>query len=996
MAGFPVFVRSYYSLLDGVLSPYELCRAAVDHGYGSVCLLDTNGFYGLPSFLDAARTTGIRPIVGTRLQHPYTPRITFVCIDRSGFSRANRIITAINLDNTRRFDPQRYERYTSVYRTDHSTGSDEHGGYDFISDLLESGWEGLAILSDDVELLQLLGGKSRNRLFAELRYPRRFEGTVEAARRIGVPTVATTDVSCRDDDDKRTLSIVQRIGAGTGAGEASFVDKIIGAKRVLRFFARAHEATANAAMLSVVADAGRLLPSGYIMPRMNRCSDEEAYRRLVSLCREGAQKRYGSMRRDVKDRLEYELGVIRRKGFASYFLIVEDIVRRWTRTCGRGSAASSIVSYLLGITHVDPLQHDLFFDRFLNDSRSEPPDIDLDFPWDERHEALAYVFNRYPGRTAMVADHVTFGRRSCISEPARVLGVGREEIRRLVDLRIDGRTDRLPPGLAAIADRLSGIPRHIGTHPGGVVLTPDTIAEHVHLQLSPRGIPITAWEKDGVEKAGLVKIDLLGNRSLGVLRDTICLVNRRRGLHLEWSKLDPRNDRAVKALFARGETLGIFYTESPATRQLLKRTGSGDYEHLVTVTSIIRPAASSCIAEYVRRLSGGSYRPLHPIVDRLLDNTFGIMVYQEDVTRVAGAVAGFSASEGDLLRRVLSKKDPYGKLSELHARFLAGGRAKGIGVEALTEIWSMIESFQGYSFCKSHSASYALVAFKLAWFRVYYPLEFMAALIGNRGGYYDQQVYINAARRAGIEVLPPDVNRSDSKIRIEGESLRLGLLRIRALPVRCIRRITAEREKRPFDGYCDFLSRVEPTMSEIRPLIRSGALDSVSQGICRPAMFWLFARAPDSNELFPESLVPAQIQPYQRRTRFADEVRMLGLHLSVHPLDRYRDAVREIIKKRFAGLPVADSASFIRRPNSRVCAAGYLVALKEAPTARGTLMSFACFEDQKGLLDAVFSPKIYGPLKSALFSGSVFVVSGWVRVKGDAAQLVATDVVKIG
>ena len=325
---------------------------------------------------------------------------------------------------------------------------------------------------------------------------------------------------------------------------------------------------------------------------------------LLRLCEQGADRRYGGMSHDIRARLDYELAIIRDKGFASYFLVVRDIVQQCPRTCGRGSAASSIVSYLLGITHVDPLRYNLFFERFLNKGRKDPPDIDVDFPWDERERILKYVFAKYEGRAAMVANHVTFGPRSAIRDPAKALGLSEEATAELVRAFRHGRFDDIPSYIREAASRIRGFPRNLGTHCGGVVITPGPITDYTHVQTSPLGYPLLAWEKDATEEAGLVKIDLLGNRSLAVLRDALELVERNHGVRLEWESFDPLADTATADLIASGQTLGVFYVESPATRQLLTKMRKGDYENLVIASSIIRPAANHYIQTFVKRLHG--------------------------------------------------------------------------------------------------------------------------------------------------------------------------------------------------------------------------------------------------------------------------------------------------------------------------------------------------------------------------------------------------------
>ncbi|MBI5366998.1 MAG: DNA polymerase III subunit alpha, partial [Planctomycetes bacterium] len=494
----------------------------------------------------------------------------------------------------------------------------------------------------------------------------------------------------------------------------------------------------------------------------------------------GARRRYREITPAVRARIEYELALIREKGFASYFLVVRDIVRRSERTCGRGSAAASIVAYVLGITHVDPIAHNLYFERFLNPGRVDPPDIDVDFPWDERDAVLEYLFRTYgPAHTAMIANHVTFQPRAAIREVAKVYGLPEGEIADLTE-RIPwfydapGLRDMLRdhphfrdvalrppwPEILALAERLVGFPRLLSVHCGGVVITPDPITNHAPLEPAAKGLPIVQWEKDAAEELGLVKIDLLGNRSLAVIRDALAAVRAHHGVDVRYDEWDPLEDPATQALLAAGRTMGVFYVESPAMRRLQQKTGRGDFGHLVIASSIIRPAANAFIREYVRRLRGEPYASLHPILDTVLAETYGIMSYQEDVSKIAMAMGGFTAAEADGLRKLLSKKDRVHKLAEYRRRFADGARIRGIAADVIDKVWEMIESFAGYSFCKPHSASYALVSFKSAWLKAHFPAEFMAAVISNQGGYYSTFAYLSEARRMGIALLGPDVNAS--------------------------------------------------------------------------------------------------------------------------------------------------------------------------------------------------------------------------------------------
>lgn len=601
-----------------------------------------------------------------------------------------------------------------------------------------------------------------------------------------------------------------------------------------------------------------------IFPAFRALSDHEAFTLLREKTYAGAARRYGGLSPAVIQRIEHELAVIREKGYAHYFLVVEEIVRQAPRTCGRGSAAASIVSYCLGITHIEPLRHHLFFERFLNTGRHDPPDIDIDFPWDERDRILDFVFARYGAqRAAMVANQNTLGAQAAFREVAKVYGMPPSEIGRMArriavaQVRAPGAggaagAPALPepwPEILRLAGRLHGHFRHLSLHCGGVVIVPDELRRYVPVEVAAKGVPVIQWEKDQCEEAGLVKIDLLGNRSLSVIRDALAAIARNTGRRIEYASWDPLPDPETRDLIRRGETIGCFYIESPATRLLLtklwrgmppaRRAAADVFEYLVIVSSLVRPAANRFIREFVRRAHGGAYRPLHPLVEEVLAETHGIMVYQEDVTKVAMALAGFSVEDADQLRKVLSKKHKQRQLLDYRAQFYRGAAARGVALQTVEAVWAMIMSFAGYSFCKPHSASYAQVSFKSAWLRAHYPAEFMAAVISNQGGFYSTFAYLSEARRMGLTVLPPDINASEWHYTGAGTTIRVGLMQIARLSRPLAERIVAERAARgPFRSWQDLLARVRPEPEQARLLIRAGCLDSIAGEVTRPGLLW--------------------------------------------------------------------------------------------------------------------------------------------------------------
>jgi len=609
----------------------------------------------------------------------------------------------------------------------------------------------------------------------------------------------------------------------------------------------------------------------------------------------------------------------------------------------------------------------------------------------------------------MVANHCCLSARSSLRESALALGMNEEDIRDSARALRLGKLDSLPADLTRLERMVRGMPRCIGTHCGGVVITPGPITDYSHVQASPAGIPLLAWEKDGTERAGLVKIDLLGNRSLAVLRDCIAQVNTEGAAPLEWDFRGADEDPAARALVESGRSMGVFYIESPATRQLLQKMGSVDYGRLVVASSIIRPAANKWINEYVRRLKGGSWRRLPATVEETLAETYGIMVYQEDVSRVAMAAAGFDAVLADGLRKALTKKRKGLVLEDFRERFLSGCAERGVDGRDSAELWDMMLSFDGYSFCKSHSASYALVSYRLAWMKAHHPAIFMAAVINNGGGFYGTQAYLGEARRLGIGLLPPHVNTSEAGYRVEGgaggaAALRVGLSQLSGLSRPSIERILASRaEKGSFRSLEDFDARVGPTLPELRALVRSGCLDGLpgrpgGESLCRPQALWALHRArvragraggrgrgrgraagPSVPELIEDEWAPpGWVADYSRSARLADEARLLGLVLELPPAALF--SARAALVARREGLPEpALSGCLPYLVGQRVSMAGQVVAAKEVLSASGESMAFYTFEDEEGLFETALFPQAYARAMPTLEANTAVLVAGTAR-----------------
>jgi DNA polymerase III alpha subunit len=685
--------------------------------------------------------------------------------------------------------------------------------------------------------------------------------------------------------------------------------------------------------------------------------------------RAGILKRYGSMNGERESRMEHELDLIRRKGFAAYFLLVKDLVSHAAvaRTCGRGSGAASLVSYCLELTNVDPIDTNLLFERFLTEARKDPPDLDIDFAWDERDAVIQSVFERY-GRTrvAMVANHCFFKPKGALRAVALAHGRPETELKSLAKFirGWDGGIEKAHenPHWAPILEQAEALLGHflqLSVHPGGTVVTPGPLWEHVAFEPAPakEGVSITCWDKEGVEGYGLVKIDLLGNRSLAVIRDAQQVLGNQVPPDIGHVS---RHDPATQALLAEGDSIGVFYVESPATRQLQKRVGQGDFETLVIHSSLIRPAAYHWVDTYVKRARGEEvFVPSHPVFANLLSDSHGVLIYQEDVVRVAMDLAGWDHDEADALRKLLGKPGCARKLPDFEARFRQGCTGRSIPEAVVEEAWGMIQTFRGYSFCKPHSASYAQVSFESAWLKAHYPAVFFASVITNQGGYYPAIAYLGDARRHRLVVRGPDANRSAWPFTAEGEQgLRVGLMQVKGAREDEVRALLDERARNgPYTDLDDLLQRVPLSITTVEALTSGGAFDRWAPDGDRTRLLW--ARLGG----VPHGVRPRPTDPFDRA---ALEMETLGLTLELHPA--------ALARARHGG--ASQRAAEVEKTVRFLRFWALVVAEKTVLTEKDDLMQFITFEDETALCEAVAFPDSFQRRKRPYRVGDVVPVAG--------------------
>ncbi|MFB0516239.1 MAG: DNA polymerase III subunit alpha [Candidatus Neomarinimicrobiota bacterium] len=1033
-------VHSHYSPLRGTAPVEALVERARSLGMTHLALTEVNGLWGFVRFTQLARQASLQPICGAHVllrMHPCgmggdhhtlpAQDVLLLVENRAGYANLCRLLSRVHDE----------------------PASD-------VAALLAAFGEGLFVLCPDPALLKRLAGiLPADHLYGELRPGRDSTPLLAAGTELGLPPVATGEVCFLMPEDAELYRLLRAIDRNERLSDLPewevkspqhyFADEA----ELRRRYPHCPEAVERAYELARRCHTDWDF-SGTIFPGVGSGTDADT--RLRQLVYTGAAQRYPApLSPEVVARIEKELDLIGRKGFASYFLVVADIVRgdpygtgKTRLTIGRGSGAASIVSYCLFITQVDPLHHNLTFERFLHEERTDLPDIDVDFAWDERDEVLEYVFQKYGyQRAAMVANHVTLQPRAAVREVGKVYGLTNEEIlavtrritlvfaeaghanlfgRDIYPLQLDGvglpapKTAPTPAlnlddtlrHILDLALRLVGVFHYPSVHPGGVIVVPDEIRRYVPVLTAPKGVPIVQWEKDQVEDAGLVKIDLLGNRSLAVVRDTLRHINlyRRPQDHFSYHHIRPVGDPKTTALIQQGRTMGVFYIESPATRQLLAKAGRADFEHVVIYSSIIRPAANRYINLLIQRIHGAPWQLLHPDLD-FLNESYGIMVYEEQVFLAAVALAGFSYGEADTLRKIGTKRSLRPRIPALKERFISQAIKRGYDKEMIRHVWDMIESFQGYSFCKPHSASYAMLSFTCAYLKAHYPAEFLAAVISNRGGYYSPYAYMSEARRLGVTILPPHINRSQRAWKGHNGKIRVGFMEIRSLQAASIAVVLNERKQGDFASLADFLERTRIPFANCRALIRAGCFDELEPERSRPDLLLQLmerhAAATAGAQVASGVLAGIESQlsgpagkserqhppmrPLTERQQFDMEVESFGYPLSQHPLDPFQEALQGRATPA-RGIP--------HHVGATITLAGVCLTTKTVKTRQGEAMEFLTFEDQTGLFECVLFPAQYKLFNDLVRWEKLFLIRGKVEEAWGVYTVTIEKLVSLG
>jgi len=1041
--------HSEYSLLDGASQIPELVAHVKKLGMDSLAVTDHGNMHAAWSFYEEAKNQKIRPILGFEAYLAFGPRqarekpptapapyshLVLLARNRTGYRNLVRL-TSIGFTEgfyrRPRIDKECLEQYSEGLVCLAACLSGEvslhlrQGRYEEAK--RSAAWFAKLFGPDGFWLEVQQHGIGEERLVAE--------GMLRLGQELGVGVVATNDAHYLRREDAESHDVLLAIGTGSDlddpkrfrfTGEESYVKS---EKEMRALFPDHPELLANTQTVANLCEFDfekRYFLPGF--PRPAGYATDEAL--LGDLARRGAERRYGTpLPPEVEQRLEYELGVINTAGYAGYFLIVQDFIaaareRGIPVGPGRGSAAGSIVAYALGITNVCPLKFDLLFERFLNPERVSMPDIDVDFCFERRGEVIEYVRQRY-GRES-VGQIVTFGTmkaRAAVKDVARVLRIPPGEADRITKLipsgpayslsipeaekKVDELRDLVKgnPAYRRLLDlsaRIEGISRHMSVHAAGVVIAPGPLAEYVPVCTAPtKGAGaaadgeesiITQYEMGALEKVGMLKMDMLGLKTLTVIHDAVLMIAARTGIDLDMDAL-PFDDPRVYELLRHGRTAGVFQFESPLATDTLRAMKCDRFDDLVASNALLRPGPldAGMHTVFIRRKLGlEKVTYPHPSLQEVLEPTYGVITYQEQVMRIANVLAGFTLAEADVLRKAVGKKDAELIKKEL-GKFTERAMALGHPRRLVDDLAAQIETFGRYGFNKSHSVAYSVLSYQTAWLKAHYPAEFMAALLSSEIGNTDKVVqYINEARELDLEVLPPDVTESGFKFTVVGEwRIRFGLGAIRNVGWGAIESIIAARQEAPFTTLADFVERIDLRLCNKRvleSLIVAGACDGLGghrhqlcealDGVLAEAQLLQAEREAGQASLFGDSTTPRpkrvglpEVPTWTEAERLVKEKEVLGFFISGHPLERFRSEV-ELFGTR-------TTATLGEWSEHQVTVAAVVTGVKRQISKKtGKEYARLVLEDFHGTAEAIVFPDAWAKLNGTIVPDAALLLTG--------------------
>ncbi|MEW6424047.1 MAG: DNA polymerase III subunit alpha [Bacillota bacterium] len=1045
-------VHTEYSLLDGAARIKEVVAAARGMGMPALAITDHGSMFGVIDFYKACVKEGVKPVLGCEIyiaprtmsdrvphvdDHLY--HLTLLAENEKGYQN---LLKLVSLGYTEGFYYKpRLDKQTLAR---HSEGLIALSGCvaGEVAELVQNGQADKAREAAG-EYNDIFGAGNFYLEVQDHGLPEQLtinRGLVELGRRLQIPLVATNDVHYVKREHAEMQDVLLCIQTGKTIDDPNRLRfnsnelYLKSAEEMALKFGELPSALKNTQAIAerckVTLGFNQLHLPDYPIPEGKTA---DSY--LEELCFQGLRWRYAEVTEPVRRRLDYELKVIKQMGYSAYFLIVWDFIH-YARSRGipvgpgRGSAAGSLVAYLLGITNLDPLQYGLLFERFLNPDRVSMPDVDVDLCFERRGEVINYVAQRYGAdRVAQVATFGTMMARAAIRDVGRVFNMPYAEVDRVAKLvpaelhiTIERALQESPElremyeqnpqikKLIDMASLLEGMPRHASTHAAGVVITREPLTHYLPLYKAADGPLTTQFAKDQIEELGLLKMDLLGLRTLTVIAEAIRLIAKGGGQAPDIEKI-PLDDPNTFALLSTGETTGVFQLESSGMRAILRDLRPEVFEDIVALVALYRPGplGSGMVEDFVKRKHGQrKITYLHPKLGPILRDTYGVILYQEQVMRIASDLAGFSLGEADLLRRAMGKKKPE-IIAGLRSQFVDGAVKNGCAPDVAGQIFDLMEYFAGYGFNKSHSAAYAMVAYQTAYLKANFPAEYMAALLTSVRDNTDKiAAYVEECRRMGIAVLPPDINESEKDFTVVGGKIRFGLAAIKNVGVGAVEIIIQERQQKgAFRSYTDFCRRLDTRVINrrvVESLIKSGAFDSLGHRraqlmVMIDSALELAGQAAKERangqlsllDLWGDytgdafSLELPEIDEYPAGQLLAMEKEALGLYISGHPLSEYRQALRQQTTANVAEIKEME-------PNSPVVLGGMITAVKKINTRKGEIMARCQFEDLTGSCEVIVFSRAYQEYKSLLQPDQVVILRGRVNVNDEETKIVAEEI----
>ncbi|MBF8983346.1 DNA polymerase III subunit alpha [Lutibacter sp. B2] len=1062
-------VHTEYSLLDGAVRIKQLMKKVKELGMNAVAITDHGNMFGVIDFYKEAKKQGIKPIIGCEV---YTASRTMNDKEPIKDKKMGHLILLAK-------NQEGYKNLMKIVSLGYVKGFYYKPRVDL--SVLEKHSEGIIALSaclagniqqqlmfDNYEeakkqALNLQNIFGKDHFYLELQdhgieeQKKVNRQLIKLSKDTDIPLVATNDIHYLTKDDADVHDVLLCIQTGKTIQEQDrmkFPTKefyLKSPEEMMDLFPYASEAIDNTVKIAnrceVNFDFSKIYLPNYDVPK---AYTKKEY--LKSLCNKGLKERYDIVSKEIQDRLEYELRTIENMGYVEYFLIVWDFIRYAKEKGimvgpGRGSAAGSIVAYTLGITDIDPIKYNLIFERFLNPERVSMPDIDIDFCYERRQEVIDYVIEKY-GKEK-VAQIITFGTmaaRAAIRDVGRAINmpyINVDKIAKAIPMQLGiniqkaleispdfkklYKADEQSKYLIDVAKAVEGMPRHASTHAAGVVISKEAIDEYVPLYMHNEGIT-TQFTMGTLEELGLLKMDFLGLRNLTVIRDALSNIEKNHGVKIEFSKMD-YDDANTYELISKGDTLGVFQLESSGMRQFMKELRPDCFEDIVAGISLYRPGPMDSIPKYIEnKKTPEKIQYLHPTLEKILNVTYGCLVYQEQVMQVVRDLGGYSYGRSDLVRRAMGKKKMsvmeeerqyfiYGKKDENGNMEITGCINNGIDEKAANQIYDDMTDFAKYAFNKSHAAAYAVLGYETAYLKCYYPVEFMAALMTSIMGNTDKvSQYIQDCKNKKIDILQPNINKSYAKFTVENGQIRFGLLAVKNVGAGVIDAIVEAREiKGEFTDFNDFFDKVDIRQMNkraIESLIKSGAFDGL--GGNRAQLLAIYERVIEGVQQDRRRNIEGQISLFQgleqnspkdrndslpnieefsQKLLLSMEKEVLGLYISGHPLAEYEKELKSISKFNIGNLmEIGQNHQEIEKRDGMYIRIGGLILNNQTKlTKSNNMMSFITLEDLFGQIEVLVFPKIYDKYMNCIYEDHTVIIEGKLSLREDEEPKIIAD-----